>query len=299
MTPEEIKSKLDDYRWYHAIQFAEGVVSPGRFASHIPPNYTLFPVFKFLEHIDLTGIDCIDIGTTDGLASFIIKSEGASLVVATDRGDRDEFRFSREALNLDVEYFPATTLDGGDLLRKLQASGQPTKYDLVVLSGVIYHSYDPLLVMMHARKLLKHNGLFIVESVIASGEEDAMFMNWEIDNPVREPNSYFLPTLKALGGLLRFCSCSCLTLARNGSRGAAIGRACRPSEIDQCSDILKLIIEKGACYGPLSYSTLELEADEEESSKISYSGPIGEIEIDAKTFSTRFSLQPDSLVKDT
>ncbi|WP_416672050.1 methyltransferase domain-containing protein [Egbenema bharatensis] len=299
MNLDEIKAKIPDYSWYHAIQFAEGVVSPGRFASHIPPNYTLFPVFKFLEHIDLAGIDCIDIGATDGLTSFIVKLEGASRVVATDRGERDAFRFTRDALGLDVDYFPATTLDGGDLLQKLQANNLPVKYDLVVLSGVIYHAYDPLLVMMHARKLLKPKGLFIVESVIAPGEEDALYMNWEIDKPVREANSYFLPTLKAFAGLLRFCSCSCLTLARNGTRGAAIGRACPPSEIDDCSDMLKLIIEKGVCYGPISYKELEKEAQQGEVSPITYSGPSGEIEIDAKLFSTRFALQPPSLEVDS
>ena len=117
-------------------------------------------------------------------------------------------------------------------------------------------------------------------------------MNWEIDNSVREANTYFLPTLKALGGLLRFCSCSSLTLAKNGMRGAAIGRACPPSEIADCSEMLKLIIEKGACYGPISYQELEREAREEEASQISYSGPVGEIEIDPKSFTTRFSLQP-------
>jgi 2-polyprenyl-3-methyl-5-hydroxy-6-metoxy-1,4-benzoquinol methylase len=295
MNLEEIKSKIGDFNWFHAIQLAEGVVSPGRFAKNIPPNWTLFPVFSRLEGISLSGMDCIDIGATDGLVSFIVKTEGASCVVATDRGTRGTFPFCRDILGLDVKYFPETTLDNGDLLKKLQNAQMPDKYDLVILSGVIYHSYDPLVVMMHARNLLKPNGLFIVESVIAPGNEDALFMNWEIEKPMPEPNTYFQPTLKALGGLLRLCSCSCLASIRNGTRGAVLGMACRPSEISGCSDMLKDIIERGFCYGPLSYEKLESGENQGPSSSIDYTGPIGEIEINIKTFSTRFSLQPETV----
>ena len=292
MNRDRLKDEINKFEWYHSIQFEDDVVSSGRFPPDIPPNYTLFPVFYFLENIDLSGIDCIDIGATDGLASFIIKSEGASTVVATDRGERDAFRFGREILDLDILYFPGTTLDGGDLLRKLQDANLPIKYDLVVLSGVIYHVYDPLIVMMQARNLLKPNGLFIVESAIASGEEDALFLNWAIEEPVREANTYFLPTLKGLSGLMQFCSCSGLSLIRNGRRGAVLGQACSPSEIQNRTDMLKMIIEQGGCYGPLDYKQLERESENVSSSRISYSGMQGELSIDYQMFSTRFQLQP-------
>jgi len=293
MDLEAIQARIPEFSWYHAIQFAEGVVSPGRFGKTVPPNYTLFPVFKFLEHVELKGLDCLDIGATDGLVSFIVKSEGANLAVATDRGNRDSFRFTREALGLDVKYFPGTTLDNNNLYNTLQSNNLPTQYDLIVLSGVIYHNYDPLFVMMHARKLLKRGGLFIVESAIAPGDEPALFANWEIETPTLEANTYFLPTLTMMGGLLRFCSCTCLTSIRNGQRGAVLGRACRPSEIENQTEMLKLIIDKGACYGPINYGSLE--ADESSPSAITYTGPQGNLEINLKEFSTRFALQPKSI----
>jgi len=82
---------------------------------------------------------------------------------------------------------------------------------------------------------------------------------------------------------------------RNGTRGAVLGRACRPSEILGCSDMLKDIIERGFCYGPFSYEELESGKNQGPCSNINYTGPVGEIEIDIKTFSTRFSLQPKAV----
>ena len=109
MELNEIREKIGTFNWYHAIQFSDDILTPGRFSSKIPPNYTIFPVFYFLENMDLNGIDCIDIGAVDGLVSFIVKQEGGNRVVATDRGNRDEFRFAREALDLDVDYIPGST----------------------------------------------------------------------------------------------------------------------------------------------------------------------------------------------
>ena len=97
------QSDIDRISWYHAIELEPGLVTPGRFEQAVPPNFTLFPVFQFLEHIDLKGLDCLDIGTTDGLASFIMRMKGGR-VVATDRGEREGFYLVREHLGLkDVE----------------------------------------------------------------------------------------------------------------------------------------------------------------------------------------------------
>lgn len=98
--------------------------------------------------------------------------------------------------------------------------------------------------------------------------------------------------MNALGGLMRFCSCSVVSLIHNGNRGAVLGRACRPSEIQQRTEMFNLIIDKGACYGPLKYTALEEGDGGAPVSNISYSGMDGELSINANMFSTRFKLQP-------
>jgi 2-polyprenyl-3-methyl-5-hydroxy-6-metoxy-1,4-benzoquinol methylase len=77
-------------RWFHAIDLGAGLVTPDRFPSGAPPNYTLYPVFQFLEGVDIAGHDCLDIGTMDGLVAFMLGLQGAK-VVATDLLEREGF----------------------------------------------------------------------------------------------------------------------------------------------------------------------------------------------------------------
>jgi len=108
------QSDIDQISWFHAIELEPGgLVTPGRFRKNIPPNYTLFPVFKFLEQIELSERNCLDIGTADGIVAFIMRMRGGR-VVATDRTIREGFLLVLEHLGLqDVRYLPKTTLDGG------------------------------------------------------------------------------------------------------------------------------------------------------------------------------------------
>lgn len=53
MEHNEIREKIGTFKGYHAIQFSDDILTPGRFSSKIPPNYTIFPVFYFLENMNL------------------------------------------------------------------------------------------------------------------------------------------------------------------------------------------------------------------------------------------------------
>jgi len=262
----DLSTAVRQHNWFHAMNLGDGVVTPGRFNKDTPPNFTIFPVYRFLENIDLTGLECLDIGATDGINSFIMKQERAAKVVATDRGFRPTFELVREHLGLDVDYLPRTTLDGGNIKRTLSERGLPVKYDVVLLAGVIYHAYDPLVVLMHARSLLKRNGLLIVETAFAPGKEAALVFNSEAPTPVPEPNTYFLPTAAGTEAMLRFISTNPLATITNRHRLAVLSQACRPSEIEGATGMLRLIIEKGSCYGPLRFDALQ--SDTSEPSKV-------------------------------
>lgn len=284
------REEVNSIQWYHAINLGNGIVTPGRFSQRVPPNYTIFPVFQFLENISLKDMTCIDIGTTDGIVAFILKQEGARRVVATDRGKRRAFELVRERLKLEVDYLPKTTLDTYQLANLLREKDLPISYDLVILSGVIYHAYDPLLVLMHARALLRPQGLFIVETAFHEGDIPSLVFNPEAPSPVGEPNTYFLPTIKGLESMLRFCSCNPLVTVINGKRLAVLAQACRPSEIEQRTPSLELVMGKGKCFGPIDFK--KIEEDRSIGSEIKYFGKTGTWSIIAKDFKTRFELQP-------
>jgi tRNA (mo5U34)-methyltransferase len=65
--------------WYHTMEVAPGVVTPGWF--------DLRPIVDRLPWPDVRGKRCMDIGTWDGFLAFELERRGASEVVATDISD--------------------------------------------------------------------------------------------------------------------------------------------------------------------------------------------------------------------
>ena len=62
--------------WYHTIELAPGVETPGWF--------DLRPIVDQLPWPDVRGKRCLDVGTYDGFLAFEMERRGASVVVATD-----------------------------------------------------------------------------------------------------------------------------------------------------------------------------------------------------------------------
>ena len=74
---DEIRAAVDGNRlWYHTLELAPGVVTPGWF--------DMRPVVDRLPWPDVEGKRCLDIGTYDGFLAFELERRGASEVVATD-----------------------------------------------------------------------------------------------------------------------------------------------------------------------------------------------------------------------
>jgi tRNA (mo5U34)-methyltransferase len=183
-------------RWFHSIDFGT-FASSGRFQPGDPQNVTLFGAMDLIRHIDLRGADVLDIGTMDGLMAFATRLLGAHRVVATDSFSRDSFELARSALAIDVEYLPGVQL--GQLAARL---GRGT-FDLVICAGVIYHMLNPASAFFECRKLLKENGLFVLESTYAPGESRAaIFVNSE-EALSLEPHTYSIPTRTAVLGLMK------------------------------------------------------------------------------------------------
>src|SRR2546423_13391176 len=62
--------------WYHTIEVAPGVVTPGWFA--------LRSVVDRMPWPDVRGKRCLDVGTYDGFLAFELEQRGAAEVLATD-----------------------------------------------------------------------------------------------------------------------------------------------------------------------------------------------------------------------
>ncbi len=69
--------------WYHTMQLAPGVLTPGWF--------DLRPILDTMPWPDVRGKRCLDVGTYDGHLAFELERRGAAEVVATDLSDHAEW----------------------------------------------------------------------------------------------------------------------------------------------------------------------------------------------------------------
>lgn len=147
---EEIGATL----WYHTMELAPGVVTPGWF--------DLRGVVDRLPWPDVSGKRCLDIGTYDGFIAFELERRGAAEVVAIDIPDHNDwdwpsavratgganlaklagpekgrgFRIAAEALGSQVEKRSLTVYE--------LAPAVIGTFDVVVMGSLLLHLRDPL-----------------------------------------------------------------------------------------------------------------------------------------------------------
>jgi tRNA (mo5U34)-methyltransferase len=69
--------------WYHTIEVAPGVTTPGWF--------DLRPIVDRMPWPDVRGKRCLDVGTWDGFLAFELERRGAAEVVAVDIGSHEDW----------------------------------------------------------------------------------------------------------------------------------------------------------------------------------------------------------------
>lgn len=166
--------------WYHAIEVAPGVVTPGWF--------DLRPVVDRLPWPDVAGRRCLDIGTHDGFLAFELERRGAAEVVATDIADHEQWDWPPHLGERGPEYLRhAAGLRKGlgfDIARRLLGSTarleeisvydlSPTEvgeFDVVVCGSLLLHLRDPLRALAAIRSVcggwfLSTNQVDLVPSV--------------------------------------------------------------------------------------------------------------------------------------
>lgn len=289
------QATIDGYKWFHAIDFGD-LSSAGRIPPSRPPNFTLFGIYHFLESIDVTGLDVIDLGTMDGLMAFMLKRLGASRVAATDLWDRPQFRIARELLAYQDEVEYHTALSIGSMHQRFGDRA----FDLMVLGGVLYHLLSPLESLIACRRLLRRDGLLLLETCFDETSQGThLTFNMGLDPaPFNEPTTYFLPTLPALLALLRTASFDPIGVARlrhGSARVSVLARAVRPSAVRNKTGVQRLhdsYVDSPThfAFGATFY---DLEHDDADGSRAIYGGPDPfETEIDVMSYQPTLPLQP-------
>ncbi|EHN09179.1 hypothetical protein PAI11_39860 [Patulibacter medicamentivorans] len=157
--------------WYHAIELAPGVVTPG-FVDHRPITAKVLPD-------DLSGMRTIDVGTFDGHWAFSMEQRGAA-VTALDLPDFDATswppihreRLLREAAERNMQLGRGFKLAKGILgssvervqvdVQKLEVDDLEGEYDLVFVGAILLHLRDPVGALERLAAQLKPGGRLVM-----------------------------------------------------------------------------------------------------------------------------------------
>lgn len=168
--------------WYHVIELAPGVITPGFYDMR-----PFLPCFKFPKI--LKGRSVIDVGSSNGFFSFHFEELGAERVVAVDletMADHDYPRWyveqkSRGITRDKIEAIDRDELHAGFELAKeilgsrvekrcLRVYELPEKldeqFDFVFFGNVLEHLRDPVAALEALRCVLATDGLLVVSSPV-------------------------------------------------------------------------------------------------------------------------------------
>ena len=193
-SPESVKeSPLYNQWWYYSFELAPGLTTSSSFA----PEFPLLPRM-LLRNCELSGSEALDIGSVEGLMPVLMCRQGARNVVATNPHlyNYQKMQAVRKLYGVDFKFLQIGSLY--DLSAKVRGG-----FDLINLSGVLYHVYSPMHVLAGLRPLLKKNGLMIVSTNVVNRFDYTMEFN-DRGKLQREPTTYWYPSIPLFDYLLRY-----------------------------------------------------------------------------------------------
>ena len=197
MIADDLRSRVDSIRWYHTIDFGNGVVSrgvddtPARLAELDLPS-------------SLAGLSVLDIGAWDGFFSFEAERRGAARVVAADwyawhgtgwgtANGKAGFQFARSILRSSVQDVDIDVMD--------LSPERVGTFDVVLFLGVLYHLRHPLLALERVASVTR--GLLILETVVdmvgIRRPAAAFYPDRELNN---DPTNWWGPNVAAVHSML-------------------------------------------------------------------------------------------------
>jgi 2-polyprenyl-3-methyl-5-hydroxy-6-metoxy-1,4-benzoquinol methylase len=193
---EEIESTdFFNESWYYSVELVPGLYTQGAHHRNLGLTRSL------LARSEVEGRSCLDIGTMESAVPVLLSRRGAAPIVAVDLFNcEDRIAAVKHYTGTEFEYYPGLTHDRTAPF--LEERGY-ANFDIVVLSGVLYHCYGPMDVLAMARSLLRTGGLLIVETLATLDEEPAMFFNSR-GRFSPDPTTFFLPSVGLLEYVLRY-----------------------------------------------------------------------------------------------
>lgn len=191
----DLQAQIDQITWFHSIELAPGVVTPGLDSTRDRLDLLQIPA-------DLRGRSVLDVGAWDGFFSFEAERRGAERVLATDSfawdgtnwSTKAGFELCRSALSSSVE---DQTID----VLALSPDALGGRFDVVLCLGVLYHMKHPLLMIERVASVTGE--LLILETHVDMTWTRRPAMAFYPDRLGVDPTNWWGPNPEALTGMLR------------------------------------------------------------------------------------------------
>lgn len=165
-----LQRTVDERDWYHTIELAPGITTPGWFDTRAVLSHIPIPR-------DLSGKRCLDVGTFDGFWAFEMERRGAAEVLAIDLLDPNDWDWPRntqpEALR-DVsamkgrgEGFEVAAEALGSSVKRLELSvydldpADVGPFDFVYVGSLLLHLRDPIRALNQIRSVCRERAVFV------------------------------------------------------------------------------------------------------------------------------------------
>lgn len=192
---EHLLREIASEWWYYSVELLPGLIAKG--IDH-PWDIPMLPRI-LMRSCDLADMDCLDLGSMEGLIPVLMRRQRARSVLATDYDERlrTKIKAVQHAYGVWFEYQEVGLMY--DLYRTLEGRG----FDFINCSGLLYHTWSPLHVLAGVRPLLRRNGLMIISTVVNLDDESYMEFNRAGHlNP--ECNTFWYLSVGVFGYMLRY-----------------------------------------------------------------------------------------------
>lgn len=192
---DDLIASIANEWWYYNVELKPGLITKG---THLP-RVPMMPRM-LLRNANLQDMDCLDIGSMEGLIPALMVRQGAKRVLASDALPHCEKKMNlvKEIYGVEFGFRQIGLLY--DLSVKLKDEGA---FDLINLSGVLYHVFSPMQVLAGIRPLLKKNGLMIVSTNVMNRDGHTLEFNHR-GGLQRETNTFWYHSVPMLEALIRY-----------------------------------------------------------------------------------------------
>jgi 2-polyprenyl-3-methyl-5-hydroxy-6-metoxy-1,4-benzoquinol methylase len=193
-SPDDLRgSELLKAWWYYSIELLPGVVTHGQHPPAMPMLARLM-----LRRCRVASHTCLDVGTMEGLVPTLLKKRGARDVLAVDYSSHCLGKLAAVQHYHDVDF----DYESVGLMYGLGERLSSRSFDLVHVSGLLYHVYSPLTLLAAVRQLVNRNGLLVVSTYVTL--DPAPVMDFNAGRMWAEGNTFWFPSVTLLDYLLRY-----------------------------------------------------------------------------------------------